>query len=249
MNVVSKITPQAKAIQESDPHFQIAAARRILYREGVDSQIGGHISLRVPGEDAFYVTPYQYFDETLPEHVMKVGFDLKVREPGTLPASPGINFHASVFMARPDVNCVIHTHGRETCVYSSLGKPLEPYHTYASIFFEDNVFFADDPSMTPDVEGEMIARLMGDKRAVIMSHHGAIHAAASLEVATIDALLMEFCCGIANDVIKVGGALLDEGTVRSYRRAYLKNTFHRIMWDSNYRRIRKSDPDLFALLG
>ena len=67
------------------------------------------MSLRVPGEDAFFVTPSQYLDETLPEHVSKVSFDVEVLEPGTLGASPGINFHADVYAARPDVNCVIRT--------------------------------------------------------------------------------------------------------------------------------------------
>ena len=95
---------RAKGHGEGSPHFQIAAARRMLFRAGLDSQVGGHVSLRVPGEEAFWVTPFQYFDETLPEHVSKVGFDLTVIEPGSLPASPGINFQmAGGWPALPQV--------------------------------------------------------------------------------------------------------------------------------------------------
>jgi L-fuculose-phosphate aldolase len=246
MNVVR--APIPNRLTESDPRFRIAAARRILHREGVDSQIGGHVSLRAPGEDAFYVTPYQYFDETLPEHVMKVGFNLKVREPGSLPASPGINFHASIYEARPDVNCVIHTHGRNTVLVSALGRPPAIHHVYASLFFEDSVFFKDDPSMTPDEEGAAIAACMGGKRALLMSHHGAVHVGTSLETATIEALVMEFTAGIQLDAMKVGAPPLDDQTARSYRTAYLKYSFHQQMWDANYRRLRRSDPDLFEVL-
>ena len=57
---------------------RIAVARRMLHRHGLNSQIGGHVSLRAPQEQAFYVTPFQYFDECLPEHVSKVWFDLQV---------------------------------------------------------------------------------------------------------------------------------------------------------------------------
>jgi len=249
MSNVSQLVQHRNAVTEGDARFQVAAARRILYREGVDSQVGGHVSLRAPGEDAFLVTPFQYFDETLPEHVMKVGFDLAVREPGTLPASPGINFHASVYTARPDVNCVIHTHGRNTALLSTRGGTLGRYHVYASIFHDDMAFFRDDMSLTPDEEGDAIARTLGGKRALMMGHHGALHVAASLEVATVEALLLEYLAGIEIEAIRIGGEELDVETTVAYRKAYLKNAFHTYMWEANYRRLRRSDPDLFAVLG
>ena len=59
-----------------DIRFRIAAARRILYREGCDSNVGGHVSARADGEDAFWVTGFEYFDQTTPDRVCKLGFDL-----------------------------------------------------------------------------------------------------------------------------------------------------------------------------
>ena len=51
-----------------DIRFRIAAARRILYREGCDSNIGGHVSARADGgEDAFWVTGLEYLDQTTPD--------------------------------------------------------------------------------------------------------------------------------------------------------------------------------------
>jgi L-fuculose-phosphate aldolase len=235
-------------VTEDSPHFRIAAARRILYREGLDSQIGGHVSLRVPGEDAFWVTPYQYFDETLPEHVSKVGFDLGVREAGTLPASPGINFHASVYQARPDVNCVIHTHGFHQSVLSTTGVPFGVYYDYGALFLDDVAYWKDDPSLTPDVEGDLIARTIGSKRVMLMGHHGAVHAGDTLENTTMEALVFELCCRYQVAAMAIGGQPLDDESARSYRGAYLKYAFRSYMWDANYRRIRRSDPDLFAVL-
>jgi L-fuculose-phosphate aldolase len=181
MSVTESERTSGRAVtSESDPRFQIAAARRILHREGLDSQVGGHVSLRVPGEEAFLVTPFQYFDETLPEHVSKVGFDLRVIEPGTLPASPGINFHASIYAARPDVHCVIHTHAKNMSVLSTTGVAFDVYYDYAAM--------------------------------------------------------------------AVGGKPLDRATAESYREAYIKNDFREQMWLANYRRLLRSDPDLFATL-
>ena len=78
-----------------DIRFRIAAARRILARNGCESRVAGHVSARAEGEDAFYVSPFEYFDETLPDRVVKVSMDLEVLE-GDWEASPAIRFHAAV---------------------------------------------------------------------------------------------------------------------------------------------------------
>jgi L-fuculose-phosphate aldolase len=248
MSLVEDLSAAHLVVSESDPRFQIAAARRILHREGLDSQVGGHVSLRVPGEDAFLVTPFQYFDETLPEHVSKVGFDMQVIEPGTLPASVGINFHSSVYRARPDVNCVIHTHAKNMSVLSTTGVPFGVYYDYASLFLGDVAPWADDPDLVPSEEGEMMVKVLGPRRALLMGHHGSLHVGDSLENTTVEALLMELCAGYQLAAMAVGGKPLDDHTARSYRKAYLKYGFREQMWQANYRRLLRSDPDLFDTL-
>lgn len=228
-----------------DPVWHIAAARRILQREGLDSQVGGHVSLRVPREDAYWVTPFQYFDETLPQHVSKVGFDLEVREAGTLPASPGINFHSSVYQARPDVNCVIHTHAFNMSVLSTTDRAFGMYYTYASLFHDDVGYFEDDLGRTPDDEGDAIVAALGDRRAVLMSHHGSVHVGASLEQVTAEAILFELCCRYQVAAMAIGGQPLDDHVAHAYRHAYLKSGFREQIWAANLRRLRRSDPDLF----
>ena len=75
--------------------FEIAMARRILAREGCESAVAGHVSVRAPGEEAFYVTPFEYFDETTPDRIIKASFDLRILE-GDCEASPAIAFHAGL---------------------------------------------------------------------------------------------------------------------------------------------------------
>lgn len=239
------MTPTTRFTQSS-PHFRIAAARRMLYRAGLDSQIGGHISLRVPGEEAFWVTPFQYFDETLPEHVSKVGFDLRVIEPGTLPASPGINFHASVMMARPDVNCVIHTHTRNISTLATTRRKFGVYYVYGSMFADLVTEFVDDPSLTPDKEGAAIAAALGQNKVALMPHHGAVHVGETLEFTTIETMVFDLACEYQLAAITAGGEPMDPATAHSYREAYYKYGFREQMWRANFRRLQRSDPDLFA---
>ena len=248
MSLVETATSSRRVVSESDPRFQIAAARRILHREGLDSQVGGHVSLRVPSEDAFLVTPFQYFDETLPEHVSKVGFDLQVLEPATLPASVGIAFHASVYEARPDVNCVIHTHAKNMSVLTTTGVPFGMYYDYASLFLDDVAPWVDDPDLVPSEEGRQMAAALGSRRALLMGHHGSLHVGDTLEHTTMEALLLELCAGYQLAAMAVNGKPLDERTARSYRNAYLRYDFREQMWAANYRRLLRSDPDLFETL-
>jgi len=230
----------------TSPHFRIAAARRMLYRAGLDSQIGGHVSLRVPGEDAFWVTPFQYFDETLPEHVSKVGFDLQVIEPGTLPASPGINFHASVMVARPDVNCVIHAHTRNISTFATTRRKFDVFYVYGSMFADLVTEFVDDPSLTPDKEGAAIAAALGQNKVVLMPHHGSVHVGENLEFTTIETMVFDLACEYQLAAMSVGGKPMDPAAARSYREAYYKYGFREQMWKANFRRLQRSDPDLFA---
>ncbi len=220
-----------------DIRHLIAASRRILYREGLDSQIGGHVSVRVHGDDAFWVTPYQYFDETLPEHVSKIGFDLDVREAGTIASSPGINFHAAVYEARPEINSIIHTHSRNVSTLTTTGEPFGMYYTYAGLFLDDIAFFEDDGVHTPDEEGPLIVKALGSKRALLMSHHGAVNVADTLEHCTVEAVLLELCAGYQLAAMAVGGKPLPDPIAATYRDAYLRHGFREQMWDANLRRL------------
>jgi L-fuculose-phosphate aldolase len=232
-----------------DPRMVLSMARRILHREGLDSQIAGHVSLRVPGEEAFWVNSFGYSDETLPEHVSKVGFDLKVLEPGTMAASPGINFHSNIYVARPEVNCIVHVHARNAVVLSSTNVPFAPYFVYGTLFHEDVAYFEDDPLLTPDVEGVEICAALGDKRVLMMKYHGALHVGSSVQEGVIDAVAFEMSCERQLAAMAVGGKPMDDGPARNYRKIYREVGFHNIMWEANCRRLRRSDPDLFDRLG
>src|SRR3981081_4960347 len=90
-----------------DPRFRLAAARRSLYRTGCDSGVAGHTSMRVEGEEAFWTFPMASFDEALPEHAVKMGFDLQVLE-GKIETPFAMAFHAAFYSARPDLQSIIH---------------------------------------------------------------------------------------------------------------------------------------------
>ncbi len=224
-----------------DIRFKIAAARRMLYREGCDSNVGGHVSARVPGDDSFWATGFEYFDQTTPARVARLDRSLRVLE-GEMAFSPALNFHARIYELRPDVNAVVHLHSHHLSVLSSIeGQTIAMFNVVAVLFHEDQATFLDD-GHTPHVQ---VADALGDKRLLLYKNHGAIIASQSIESATIEALSAEQAARYHLECQAIGGTPILEDEVLSGRAMYFKH-FIPNMWESNVERLRRSDPDLFA---
>ena len=224
----------------SDLPFKIAAARRILHREGCDSSIGGHVSARADDEDdAFWVTAFEYFDQTTPERVCKLGFDLAPRV-GDLAFSPAVNFHARIYETRPDVNAIVHLHSHYVTVLSSTGSTVGMYDVSAVLFHDEQATYFDD-GVKSHLE---VVDALGDKRVVLMKNHGAIVASDSVEHAAIEALTLEQCARYHLECVAAGGTEILEAEVVAGKQMYRKHYLPQ-MWDANLARLRTSDPDLF----
>jgi L-fuculose-phosphate aldolase len=223
----------------TDIRFRIAAARRILFRQGCDSNIGGHVSARAQNEDAFWVTGLEYFDQTTPDRVCKLGFDLQARV-GEMAFSPAVNFHARIYETRPDVESIVHLHSHHISVFSSLGRTIGMYNVASVLFHDDQATYFDD-----GVKAHLdVVDALGAKRVVIMKNHGAIVASQSLEQATIEAVMLEEAARYDLECQAIGGTELVEAEVVAGKAAYHKY-FLPNMWEANLARLRVSDPDLF----
>jgi L-fuculose-phosphate aldolase len=232
-------------VKESDLQFLVAASRRILAREGCESRVAGHVSARAEGADGFWVSPFGYFDETTPDMVVKLDLDLNRLE-GDWTPSPAVEFHAAIYRARPDVGSVIHTHSHHLSMFVTRAVPIGMYNVASVLFHDEQVLF-DREDMKDHTMGEGMVRMLGDRHVLLMKNHGAVVCADTLEHATIEAMMLERCAEYHLAAEQIGGTEfpLDEvlrGKGR-YRELFLPN-----MWEANFRRLRKSDPDLFEHL-
>lgn len=232
-------------MRTDDVRFQIAASRRMLYREGCDSGIAGHVSVRTSEDGSYWITPFEYFDETTPDRVIKVSFDGEVLE-GDWEASPAISFHASIYRSRPDVGAIIHTHSHWAAVVTTTGEPIGMYNELSTIFHEEQAFHADDGTQPPGgPDGDAMAASLGDKSVLHMRNHGVLVASPDIESATVEAMALEKAAKIHYDASLLGGTELPPAQIRWARREY-DIYYRKAMWAANLRRLRSSDPDLFA---
>jgi L-fuculose-phosphate aldolase len=241
---VTPDTISPDAITLDDVRFRIAAGRRILYREGCDSNVGGHVSARAEEGDGFWVTGFEYLDQTLPADVAKLDFDLNPLV-GAHELSPAVNFHSLIYQRRPDVNAIVHVHSHHVSVLSSIeGQTVGMYNVVSVLFHEEQATYLDDGVKA---HTDVVDALGPDKHVVLMKNHGAIVASDSVENAVIEAITLETAARYHLECVAAGGTEILEAEVRGgkamYRRHYLPQ-----MWRANLARIRSTDPDLFATL-
>lgn len=169
----------------------LALTCRILFDGGHDSGLAGQITGRAePGR--FYTQRLGLgFDEIAPSNLIKVDEDLQVIEGQGIP-NPANRFHTWIYRARPEINCIIHTHPPYVSALSMLEVPLVPSHMDTSPLFDDCAFLEKWPGVpVGNEEGEIISAALGDKRAILLAHHGQLVVGKTVEEACMLALLME----------------------------------------------------------
>ena len=105
--------------QCSDAEWQarvdLAACYRLIEHYGMADMMANHISARVPGEDgAFLINAYgMMYEEITASSLIKVDMQCNKLHDSPFPVNPaGFVIHSAVHEARPDAQCVLHTHTR-----------------------------------------------------------------------------------------------------------------------------------------
>ncbi|MEV7597192.1 aldolase [Kitasatospora sp. NPDC089797] len=170
----------------------LALTCRILFDAGHDSGLAGQITARAERPGTYYTQRLGLgFDEITEDNLLLVDEDLTVLE-GEGMANPANRFHSWIYRARPDVSCVIHTHPLHVSALSMLGVPLVVSQMDTTPLYEDCAFLANWPGIpVGNEEGETITAALGDKRALLLAHHGQLVAAGTVEEACTLALLIE----------------------------------------------------------
>ncbi|MGF6724568.1 L-fuculose-phosphate aldolase [Paraburkholderia sp. GAS41] len=171
---------------------KLALTCRILFDNGHDSGLAGQITARTPTPNTYFTQRLGLgFDEARADNLLLVDENLNVLR-GTGMANPANRFHSWVYRARPDVQCIIHTHAVHTAALSMLEVSLDVSHMDNCVLYDDVAFARSWPGVpVGNEEGEFITQALGDKHALLLPHHGMLIAARSVEEACVLALAFE----------------------------------------------------------
>ncbi|RQR61996.1 aldolase [Burkholderia sp. Bp9125] len=171
---------------------KLALTCRILFDAGHDSGLAGQITCRADDAGTYYTQRLGLgFDEISAANLMRVNEDLDVVDGEGIP-NPANRFHTWIYRQRPDVNCIIHTHPTHVAALSMLEQPLVVSHMDTCPLYDDCAFLKDWPGVpVGNEEGEIISKALGDKRSILLSHHGQLVVGTTIEEACVLALLIE----------------------------------------------------------
>jgi L-fuculose-phosphate aldolase len=171
---------------------KLALTCRALYDAGHDSGLAGQITARAEEPGTYYTQRLGLgFDEITDANLLLVDEDLNVLE-GDGMANPANRFHSWIYRARRDVSCIVHTHPFHVAALSMLEVPLRVSQMDIAPLYDDCAFLADWPGVpVGNEEGEIISAALGDKKAILLAHHGHVVAGASIEEACSLAMLIE----------------------------------------------------------
>jgi ribulose-5-phosphate 4-epimerase/fuculose-1-phosphate aldolase len=103
--------------------------------------------------------------------------------------------HHAVHTARPEINCVAHSHsiyGRSFC---SLGRPLDIITQDACAFHNDLALYASFRGIVLAAEeGHAIAKALGSKKAALLQNHGLLTCGKTIESCIFWFMSLEKCC-------------------------------------------------------
>lgn len=221
-------------------------AYHILDRAGQGSGIAGHLTARLPGGATFWSHRWhQGFDEVAYEDLIEADFELATVT-GRGRVNPTLHIHTRIYLARPDVTCIVHTHGINAVALGAIGRCLEPFWIYGAIFHEDIALFDEFDGVVLDkAEGDRIAEALGGNRGVLLKNHGLLVVGDSVRMGCIAALTLERACEVQLKAMAAGELqLMPPAAARQAKGFLLSQDTTDGRWGHLTRGLLRARPDL-----
>jgi ribulose-5-phosphate 4-epimerase/fuculose-1-phosphate aldolase len=185
---------------------QLVTASKILAHVGQGDMVWGHVSVRDPdGRGLWLKGSGLGLEEITTDDVVLID------RAGEVLAGGGrrhkeFPIHTEAMAARPDVNCVIHTHPVAPVAFAALDEPLRPVSHEACFFVPPELPCFDETTdliVTPAL-GERVAASLGDRPAALMLGHGIVAVGTDVADATMAAVLLDRACRAQLEVLQTG---------------------------------------------
>jgi L-fuculose-phosphate aldolase len=175
--------------------LRVLEAARSLVDEGLVVGTTGNVSLR--RADQVLVTPTCLsYARMSPADVVLVSVDGTQRAGDRAP-SRELPLHLAVYLARPDVGALVHTHSPHATAWSFLGEPLAP-ETEDNAYYGIGTVRTSRPAAAGTAElGAYAAAALADSAAVLLGEHGVLATGSTLEQALEIARVIEHQAQVA----------------------------------------------------
>jgi len=231
-----------------------ACAYRLVRHFGMDDLIYNHISARIPGTEEFLLNPFGLtYDEICASSLVKVDLQGRVLWQPDWPKGLNYTFnlagyviHGAIHEAKPEIQCVIHTHSLAGMAVASLKRGLLPMTQTAMRFAK--VAYHDYEGVVLEMdERKRLLKNLGNCEVMLLRNHGplavgrtvaeAFNNMYGLERACRSQLLAQAC----NDEILLPSEKVFEKTSRMYQTG-VRRAMGVLEWPAMRRLADRLDP-------
>jgi L-ribulose-5-phosphate 4-epimerase len=191
-----------------DPAAATALGCRVLGAQDQSDFVWGHLSVRDPDGRGVWMKSSGFgFEEMTPDRIVLVDAEGAVLA-GEQRRHAEYPIHTEVMAARPDVNCVVHTHSASAVAFGATGVDLLPVSHEGNFFVPPAIarFTATGDLILTRQLGRELAAALGDRNAALMVNHGVVVAAADVPTAVVATVLLDRACRAQLQVMAAGGA-------------------------------------------
>ena len=197
---------QAFSPSEWKSRVECAAGHHLLEHYGLTDMVEGVLATRVEGEpEACLLKTYKtFFDEVKASELVKLRFD------ESADAGPGrpLNYSScaqakGLLSARPDINCMLHTHIPAATVVATLEGGLQGVIQHALIVYNQIVYVDLDIGNDDDAV-EDIVRHMGERKIAMIRNHGIFVAGETVAEVLFLTITLEYACRCQLDALQTG---------------------------------------------
>jgi ribulose-5-phosphate 4-epimerase/fuculose-1-phosphate aldolase len=227
-NLKYKSSPVRERVSKEEWQYRVdlAAAYQLAAIYKWTDLIYTHFSARVPGTEDFLINPYgMMFDEITASNLVKIDAEGKILDD---PLGMGVNqagfvIHSCMHAARPEINCVIHTHTRSGVAVSAMKCGLLPISQHA-MRVQPEITYHDYEGVALYKEEQVrMARDLGSKsKAMILRNHGLLALGETVREAFEIMYYLDAACQIQVDACAGGmhnvQLMSDDAATKSYER-------------------------------
>lgn len=175
---------------------------------GINQGTSGNAAVRL--EDGFLITPSgMAYEDIMPEDVVfkRIGGDYNSPNGLRKPSSEW-RFHEDIFVAREDVDAIVHTHGKAVMTIACLRKDVPPFHYMIGVTGGKTIRCAPYETFATQELSDVAVKALEGRKACLLANHGQIAVGGNLKQALSMALEVETLCDVYWRTLIAGGAVL-----------------------------------------
>lgn len=164
-----------------------------LVSNGMNRGASGNISVRSLSGDQFFITPSGIAPAVMtPTAICRMDMAGNIQK-GTKPSSEW-RIHRDIYLARPDIHAVLHTHSTFATILACMHREVPPFHYMIAVTGGNTIPCAAYALFGSQALSDAVLKALGNGYACLMAHHGMVAAGNSLEHAMSIAIEVESLC-------------------------------------------------------